>query len=146
MLIGLRDFEIYFADRHGDGRALVRAILGVLTDVSVEIVLDAHSGSVARTVVAVLEDDGCRSRRGQLEAESVGLRAQLLQKAILKRRVLLAVVVAGSAGRDDLLVDEHQLFDEFQAHHFVLLATVTHRHDDLMMKIGIPFQLIVNRR
>ena len=36
-----------------------------------------------------------------------------------------------ATGWHHLLVDQHQFLDEFQAHHFILLATVSDGHNNL---------------
>ena len=52
---------------------------------------------------------------------------QKLQLTNLKRTELLLL----ATGRYNLLVNEYKFLDEFQAHHFILFATITESDDDL---------------
>ena len=73
----------YLADGHRDGRALVGAIIRILTDESQEVVLDTDERDRVVGSAALLQDDRSRSSCRKREGESVSLGSQFLQQAIL---------------------------------------------------------------
>lgn len=48
----------YFTDSHGNGRAFMRLVLGVVSDVGDEIVF--YSDGVLLFTILILDDDGSR--------------------------------------------------------------------------------------
>lgn len=119
--------ELDLLDGQGQGGTLVGLVVGVVTNVGLDAVLDTQR--LAVVIVTGLQGDRARGVLGEVEGEWEGVGSQLLHEAVLDGRQLALLVDDG----DDLLLEQDHLLAELNAHDLIFLPTISVGGRELQM-------------
>lgn len=109
--------ELDLLDGQSEGRALVGPVVGVVSNVGLDAVLDTQR--LAVVVVTGLQGDRAGRVLGESEGEWEGVRSQLLHETVLNGGQLALLV-----GGHELLLGQDHLLAELNAHDLIFLSTI----------------------
>lgn len=113
--------------RKKERRKLTNLIIITLCDINLDGIINTKWFTLI--VVTRLKCNGAWRVGGEIKEERVSIGSEFAKKAILNRRGFLLLFL----GREYLLLTQHHLPTELDAHHFILLATIAVGGDHLRL-------------